>query len=117
MIELLESRGMVTYACKGAPRMAKVSLRMDEDEVGMAFGDKAMLGAIIDDVTCICKWFWWEKNYFAWSSNIANMIYISMIISSVTYKLYVHYAHLFVLGYAAKKFQVLYKQLHRRQYG
>jgi len=55
MIELLESRGMVTYACKGAPRMAKVSLRMDEDEVGMAFGDKAMLGAIIDDVTCICK--------------------------------------------------------------
>ena len=55
MIELLESRGMVTYVCKGAPRMAKVSLRMDEDEVGMAFGDKAMLGAIIDDVTCICK--------------------------------------------------------------
>ena len=55
MIELLESRGMVTYACKGAPRMAKVSLRMDEDEVAMAFGDKAMLGAIIDDVSCICK--------------------------------------------------------------
>ena len=55
MIELLESRGMVTYACKGAPRMAKVSLRMDEDEVAMAFGDKAMLGAIIEDVSCICK--------------------------------------------------------------
>ena len=55
MTELLESRGMVTYACKGAPRMAKVSLRMDEDEVAMAFGDKAMLGAIIDDVSCICK--------------------------------------------------------------
>ena len=55
MIELLESRGMVTYACKGAPRIAKVSLRMDEDEVAMAFGDKAMLGAIIDDVSCICK--------------------------------------------------------------
>ena len=55
MIELLESRGMVTYVCKGAPRMAKVSLRMDENEVGMAFGDKAMLGAIINDVTCIAK--------------------------------------------------------------
>ena len=55
MIEMLESRGMVTYRCKGAPRLAKVSLRMDEDEVGMAFGDKAMLGAIIEDVTCICK--------------------------------------------------------------
>ena len=55
MIELLESRGMVTYACKGAPRMAKVSLRMDEDEVGIAFGDKALLGSIRDDVSCICK--------------------------------------------------------------
>ena len=29
MIEMLESRGMVSYLCKGAPRMAKVSLRMD----------------------------------------------------------------------------------------
>lgn len=55
MIELLESRGMVTYVCQEAPRMAMVSLRMDEDEVGMAFEDKAMLGAIIEDVTCICK--------------------------------------------------------------
>jgi hypothetical protein len=55
MIEMLESRGMVSYACKGAPRMAKVSLRMDEDEVAMAFGDKAMLGAIVEDVTCIVK--------------------------------------------------------------
>ena len=55
MIEMLESRGMVTYVCKGAPRLAKVSLRMDEDEVGTAFGDKAMLGAIVEDVTCICK--------------------------------------------------------------
>ena len=55
MLELLESRGIVHYACKGAPRMARVSLRLDEDEVAMAFGDKAMLGAIIDDVSCICK--------------------------------------------------------------
>ena len=55
MIELLESRGTVTYACKGAPRMGKVSLRLAEDEVTMAFGDKALLGAITDDVSCICK--------------------------------------------------------------
>ena len=55
MIELLESRGMVTYACKGAPRMAKVSLRMDEDEVAMALEDKALLGGIVDDVSCIVK--------------------------------------------------------------
>ena len=55
MIELLESRGMVTYACKGAPRMAKVSLRMDEDQVAMALEDKALLGGIVDDVSCIVK--------------------------------------------------------------
>ena len=55
MIELLESRGMVTYACMGAPRMAKVSLRMDEDEVAMALEDKALLGGIVDDVSCIVK--------------------------------------------------------------
>jgi len=55
MIEMLESRGMVSYLCKGAPRMAKVSLRMDEDEVGQAFGDKAMLAGIVEDVTCIVR--------------------------------------------------------------
>eukprot|EP00092_Neocalanus_flemingeri_P022153 GFUD01024029.1.p1 GENE.GFUD01024029.1~~GFUD01024029.1.p1 ORF type:complete len:772 (-),score=294.74 GFUD01024029.1:140-2455(-) len=55
MIEMLESRGMVSYACKGAPRMAKVSLRMDEDEVALALGDKAMLAGILEDVACIAK--------------------------------------------------------------
>jgi len=55
MIEMLESRGMVSYLCKGAPRMAKVSLRMDEDEVALALGDKAMLAGILEDVTCISK--------------------------------------------------------------
>ena len=55
MIEMLESRGMVSYMCKGAPRMAKVSLRMDEDEVGQAFGDKAMLAGIVEDVNCIVR--------------------------------------------------------------
>jgi cell division control protein 6 len=55
MIEMLESRGMVSYLCKGAPRMAKVSLRMDEDEVALALEDKAMLAGIIEDVTCIAK--------------------------------------------------------------
>merc|ERR1711936_1045347 len=55
MIEMLESRGMVTYVCKGAPRMAKVTLRMDEDEVAMALGDKSLLAAILEDVSCIAK--------------------------------------------------------------
>ena len=55
MIEMLESRGMVTYVCKGAPRLAKVTLRMDEDEVSMALGDKSLLAAILEDVACIAK--------------------------------------------------------------
>ena len=55
MIEMLESRGMATYVCKGAPRMAKVTLRMDEDEVAMALGDKSLLAAILEDVSCIAK--------------------------------------------------------------
>merc|ERR1712073_68069 len=48
MIEMLESRGMVTYVCKGA-------LRMDEDEVAMALGDKSLLASILEDVSCIAK--------------------------------------------------------------
>ena len=55
MIEMLESRGMVTYLCRGAPRMAKITLRMDEGEVYIALGDKAMLAGILEDVTCIAK--------------------------------------------------------------
>ena len=52
---MLESRGMVTYQCKGAPRMAKITLRMDEDEVAQAMGDKAMLAEILEDTHCISK--------------------------------------------------------------
>lgn len=52
---MLESRGMVSYNCKGVPRMATVGLRCDEDEVGQAFGDKAMLAGIIEDVNCIVR--------------------------------------------------------------
>ena len=55
MIEMLESRGMVTYLCKGAPRLAKVTLRMDEEEVSLALGDKALLAGILEDVSCIAK--------------------------------------------------------------
>jgi len=39
MIKMLESRGMVSY-------LAKVSFRMDEDEVALALWDKAMRAVI-----------------------------------------------------------------------
>ena len=55
MIQMLESRGLVTYLRKGAPRLAKITLRMDEDEVSQALGDKALLAGILEDVSCIAK--------------------------------------------------------------
>ena len=55
MIQMLESRGMVTYLCKSAPRLAKITLRMDEEEVSQALGDKALLSGILEDVSCIAK--------------------------------------------------------------
>lgn len=53
MIQSLESRGMVGYICKGAPRYAKVSLRLDEKEVEMALEDKTLLSSIINDMLCL----------------------------------------------------------------
>ena len=55
MIEMLESRGLVTFLRKGAPRLGKITLRMDEDEVSQALGDKALLAGILEDVSCIAK--------------------------------------------------------------
>ena len=53
MIQGLESRGMVTYTSKGAPRYAKISLRLDEREVEMALEDKTLLSEIIEDSSVI----------------------------------------------------------------
>jgi len=44
---------MVGYICKGAPRYAKVSLRLDEKEVEMALEDKTLLSSIINDMLCL----------------------------------------------------------------
>ena len=51
MCEMLESRGIVTYKSKKgiSPRLAKVSLRLDEGEVTQAMQDKNMLATIMDD--------------------------------------------------------------------
>jgi len=53
MIQGLESRGMVNYVSKGAPRYAKITLRLDEKEVEMALEDKALLASILGDTSCI----------------------------------------------------------------
>jgi cell division control protein 6 len=55
MIQLLESRGMVAYTAKGAPRYARVTLRLDEKEVEMALQDKTLLASILEDVSCLAS--------------------------------------------------------------
>lgn len=57
MVQLLESRGMVAYsgAAKGAPRYAKVTLRLDEKEVEMALQDKTLLASIVEDASCLAN--------------------------------------------------------------
>jgi len=57
MCDMLESRGIVTYKRKVgmSPRLAKVSLRLDEDEVAQAMQDKTMLANIMEDVSCLAK--------------------------------------------------------------
>ena len=53
MVQSLESRGMVGYTCKGAPRYARVTLRLDEKEVEMALEDKTLLSSIVGDASCL----------------------------------------------------------------
>ena len=55
MVQGLESRGILNYSSKGAPRYARVTLRLDEKEVEMALQDKALLSEILDDVASISK--------------------------------------------------------------
>ena len=56
MVQLLESRGMVAYkAAKGAPRFARVTLRLDEKEVEMALQDKTLLASIVEDASCLAN--------------------------------------------------------------
>jgi len=54
MVQGLESRGMLKYHCKSAaPRYAKITLRLDENEVGIALQDKTLLSSIVEDVSCL----------------------------------------------------------------
>ena len=47
---------MVAYsAAKGAPRFAKITLRLDEKEVEMALQDKTLLASIVEDVSCLAN--------------------------------------------------------------
>ena len=57
LVSLLESRGLLgsRQSAKQEPRNAKISLRIDENEVETALADKTLLSDILKDVSCIAK--------------------------------------------------------------
>ena len=67
MIEMLECRGLVNYQRKMAgagcvalgisSRLAKVSLKVDADEVAQVIQDKILLSSIMDDISCLPRFY------------------------------------------------------------
>jgi cell division control protein 6 len=55
MASLLESRGFLSLRSSKEPKDAKLSLRIDDDEIEAAMQDKTLLSGIIHDVDCIAK--------------------------------------------------------------
>ena len=53
MIELLECGAVVEYTRRTSPRLATVSLKMEEEELERAFEGKALLGGIVNDITSL----------------------------------------------------------------
>ncbi|XP_063980158.1 cell division control protein 6 homolog [Diachasmimorpha longicaudata] len=50
---LIETRGVVCIAGKKEPRLCKVNLQWDQEELGAALQDKNMMADIINDATCL----------------------------------------------------------------
>jgi cell division control protein 6 len=55
MASLLESRGFLSLRSSKEPKDAKLSLRIDDDEIEAAMQDKTLLSGILHDVDCIAK--------------------------------------------------------------
>ena len=55
MASFLESRGFLSLRSAKEPKDAKLSLRIDDDEVEAAMQDKTLLSGILHDVDCIAK--------------------------------------------------------------
>lgn len=55
MTSLLESRGFVSLKTAKEAKNAKVTLRIDEEEVESAIRDKTLLCGILDDKECVSK--------------------------------------------------------------
>jgi len=55
MTSLLESRGFISLKAAKEPKNAKISLRIDEEEIESAIRDKTLLSGILDDKECVSK--------------------------------------------------------------
>lgn len=55
LVDLVQTRGILRIIKKKEPRLSKVQLQWDEDEVHAALRDKQLISSILDDVTCLAK--------------------------------------------------------------
>ncbi|XP_067646829.1 cell division control protein 6 homolog isoform X2 [Eurosta solidaginis] len=55
LVGLVETRGILRIMRKKEPRLSKVLLQWDEEEVNGALKDKQLISSILDDTTCLGK--------------------------------------------------------------
>ncbi|XP_036341778.1 cell division control protein 6 homolog [Rhagoletis pomonella] len=55
LVELVETRGILRIMRKKEPRLCKVLLQWDEEEVNGALKDKQLIASILDDTSCLGK--------------------------------------------------------------
>ncbi|XP_075160006.1 cell division cycle 6 [Haematobia irritans] len=54
-VDLVQTRGILRIIKKKEPRLSKVQLQWDEDEVNGALQDKQLIASILDDTACLTK--------------------------------------------------------------
>lgn len=55
IVDLVQTRGILRIIKKKEPRLGKVQLQWDEEEVTAALRDKQLIASILDDTACLGK--------------------------------------------------------------
>ncbi|XP_023298189.2 cell division control protein 6 homolog [Lucilia cuprina] len=55
LVDLVQTRGILRIVKKKEPRLSKVQLQWDEEEVNGALSDKQLIASILDDTACLGK--------------------------------------------------------------
>lgn len=55
IVDLVQTRGILRIVKKKEPRLSKVQLQWDEEEVNAALRDKQLIASILDDAACLGK--------------------------------------------------------------